>query len=97
MNGVDPEAYLHYVIERIAGHPMNRIDELLPWNVAPFLPAASYIDRVPQHPIPSCANKICDGAGLMLTPKPSRRKLVCVRRGAVTCQRSVLRDHQKKG
>jgi hypothetical protein len=30
MNGVDPEPYLHYVIERIADHPVNRIDELLP-------------------------------------------------------------------
>jgi transposase len=46
MNGVDPEAYLHYVIERIADHPVNRIDELLPWNVAPLLPAASHIDPV---------------------------------------------------
>jgi hypothetical protein len=33
LNGIDPEAYLHYVIERIADHPVTRIDELLPWNV----------------------------------------------------------------
>jgi len=46
MNGVDPEACLHYVIERIADHPVNRIDELLSWNVAPLLPAASHIDPV---------------------------------------------------
>jgi transposase len=46
MNGVDPEAYLHYVFERIADHPVNRIDELLPWNVAPLLPVASHIDPV---------------------------------------------------
>jgi transposase len=39
-------AYLHYVIERIADHPVNRIDELSPWNVAPLLPAASHIDPV---------------------------------------------------
>ncbi|WP_437437804.1 transposase domain-containing protein [Trinickia violacea] len=41
LNGIDPEAYLHYVIERIVDHPVNRIDELLPWNVAPHLPAAA--------------------------------------------------------
>nr|WP_254700142.1 transposase domain-containing protein [Trinickia violacea] len=35
------QAYLHYVIERIADHPVNRIDELLPWNVVPHLPAAA--------------------------------------------------------
>ncbi|MBB2931942.1 hypothetical protein FHX59_006416 [Paraburkholderia silvatlantica] len=41
LNGLDPEAYLHYLIERIADHPVNRIDELLPWNVAQHLPAAA--------------------------------------------------------
>jgi hypothetical protein len=33
LNGLDPEAYLADVIDRMAkGHPTNRLSELLPWN-----------------------------------------------------------------
>ena len=33
LNGVDPQVWLTDVLARIADHKINRIDELLPWNV----------------------------------------------------------------
>ena len=35
MSGLDPQAYLADVLDRIHDHKMNRLDELLPWNWAP--------------------------------------------------------------
>jgi transposase len=32
LNNVDPQAWLAYVLARIADHPVSRLDELLPWN-----------------------------------------------------------------
>ncbi len=34
LNGVDPAFYLRTVLAQLPEHPINRIDELLPWNFA---------------------------------------------------------------
>ena len=34
LNGLDPETYLRFVIERIADYRINKLDDLLPWHVA---------------------------------------------------------------
>jgi len=32
INDIDPQAWLADVLARIAEHPVQRLDELLPWN-----------------------------------------------------------------
>jgi transposase len=43
LNGIDPESYLRNVLSRIADHPINRIEELLPWKLA------TELAEVPRH------------------------------------------------
>ena len=48
LNGLDPEAYLREVFTRIADHPINRIDELLPWNIG-LAPRVNQASRTPRR------------------------------------------------
>jgi transposase len=41
LNGIDPQAYLRHVLTHIADYPVNRVGDLLPWNVADKLSAVS--------------------------------------------------------
>ena len=36
LSGLNPEVYLRDILAKIAdGHPINRIDELVPWRMVP--------------------------------------------------------------
>ena len=35
LNGLDPQAYLADILDRINDHKINKLDELLPWNWKP--------------------------------------------------------------
>jgi transposase len=49
LHGIDPEAYLTSVMRRIADHPINRIEELLPWKLTPVA-SAGLPAQQPQSP-----------------------------------------------
>ncbi len=40
LNDIEPEAYLREVLGRVADHPVNQIDALLPWNIGAQNPAS---------------------------------------------------------
>ena len=50
LNGIDPEGYLTSVMRRIADHPINRIEELLPWKLTAAIPAKSQVAEHTQSP-----------------------------------------------
>lgn len=43
LNGLNPQAYLADVLDRIHDHKINRIDELLPWNWAATRPVSGKV------------------------------------------------------
>ena len=63
MNDVDPQAWLADVLARIADHPAQKLDELLPWNWTPLKTAK------PQPPEPrGSPNGYCSMFDLKLGP-----------------------------
>lgn len=43
LNELNPEGYLRYALERITDHPINRVADLLPWNVAALAPSLKLV------------------------------------------------------
>ena len=43
LNGLDPQAWLTDVLDRIPDYKINRIDDLLPWNYTPDAEPTAYI------------------------------------------------------
>jgi hypothetical protein len=37
LNGLNPELYLRTVLAHIADYPVSHIDDLVPWNLTPYL------------------------------------------------------------
>lgn len=81
LNELDPEAYLAYVLERIADHPINRIDDLPPWNVATSLPACAHAQPVRYVTLrPPAVTPLRNGLCRALTIQARHRKyfLTCL-------------------
>jgi transposase len=50
LNGIDPEAYLRFVLTRVANHATSRIDELTRWVATDPLRTAFRKSRSPAKP-----------------------------------------------
>jgi hypothetical protein len=78
LNGIDLKAHLRCVVERIAEHPINRVDGLRPWAVAealkPELPLAALIHPAVVRPCSTYAYRgssscVCS-ASTILSDRP---------------------------
>ena len=57
LNGLNPEKCLTHVLSVIADHPVNRIDELLPWNVNLYLSSSMAISLLRRYSPDACRSE----------------------------------------
>src|SRR4029077_11741534 len=66
MKDVDPQAWLADVLARIAAHPVQRLDELLPWNWPPR--------RIFQLVVPNRARAMNENIGALVSERQRQKR-----------------------
>lgn len=79
--GIDPQAYLRQLLERVADHPSNRVDELLPWAVACELVRAAPKTPTPADKLAACVkgNRILPSVVIQISPPDWELSSLCDR------------------
>ncbi len=87
LNGLDPGAWLHDVVARIADHPINRIAEPLPWKWTPQAQETNALRRSPNacreggvsepDPISNSVAKRPCANGTSSAARPAKDRWIC--------------------
>ena len=82
LNGVAPEAWLRHVLTHIANHPVNRIEDFLPWSRD--LQAALW-----DHAVSKLCDALIDQIAKALQKALTGFRLLICKRGTCTVCTSV--------